>query len=98
MAGSGSGSFVSGERWLDENDLTIEFLMNALRLTLGFPPELFESRTGLPLARLHSQLQQAADAQLIETVDGRIRATPKGYAFLNDVLGLCADSQTAHAG
>lgn len=64
-----------------------EFMMNALRLVEGFPPSLFEERTGLPLAAIDEVLKQAeADHLLIRNAD-RIAATPLGQRHLNALIG-----------
>ena len=51
-------------------DLPGEFMMNALRLTEGFPPRLFAERTGLPLAAIEKSALAARREGLLETVDG----------------------------
>ncbi len=96
LGGLGGGSFISGQRSLDAADLTLEFLMNALRLKRGFSRELFESRTGLPIEHLAPALERAADLQFIDLNKVGVRATPKGYAFLDDVLALFVNLDESH--
>ena len=96
LAGLGSGHFVSGKNRLSDDDLVIEFMLNALRLAHGFTPALFEARTGLPFRRVAPVLQRAQAAALIETSNDRIRPTTKGYAFLDDIIAWFVDSRTAH--
>ena len=96
LAGSRSGSFISGRRSLDAEDLTLEFLMNALRLKQGFSRALFEARTGLPLERLSPALERAVDLQLIDMNEASVCPTHKGYAFLNDLLALFVDADKPH--
>lgn len=90
LASLRSGPFVSGRRHLDEDDLATEFMMNALRLTQGFPQVLFESRTGLPFSRLEPALQRALEIGLIETDKHWICPTTRGYAFLDNLVALFA--------
>jgi oxygen-independent coproporphyrinogen-3 oxidase len=67
-------------------DLPFEFLMNTLRLREGFEPREFEQRTGLTPAVLAEPLARLAARELVEQSDGRWRASPRGYRFLNDVV------------
>jgi putative oxygen-independent coproporphyrinogen III oxidase len=78
----------AGERELDPEDLRIEFLMNALRLHEGFEPQLFGQRTGLQLTDLTPGLARARELGLLAPEGERIRASDRGYAFLNDLLAL----------
>jgi oxygen-independent coproporphyrinogen-3 oxidase len=69
-------------------DLPCEFMMNALRLAEGFPAALFTERTGLPLSVVAEPLERAEARGLLERDALRIRPTPRGRRFLNDLLGL----------
>ncbi|POZ61392.1 radical SAM family heme chaperone HemW [Chromobacterium alticapitis] len=70
-------------------DLPFEFMMNLLRLTGGFESRLFQERTGLPLALIRRQLDDAQAQGLLESEGGVIlRPTLKGQRFLNDLLTL----------
>ncbi len=73
---------------LRREDLPLEFLMNALRLTEGFTPDLFRERTGLEPPMLESFLSIARERQLIDGSSERIKATPLGFQFLNELLLL----------
>ncbi len=75
-------------RPLDESDLKLEFMMNALRLTEGFPEPLFEQRTGLALDELQEPLDEAVVRGWLERTDGHIRTTAEGRCYLNEVLAL----------
>ena len=77
---------IQGERILEPEDLILEFAMNALRLTGGFPANLFSERTGLPIDTIKDQIASAAQAGLLETDEEAIRPTPLGRTFLNDAL------------
>jgi len=81
------------ERVIEARELPFEFMLNALRLVEGFPPELFAARCGLPLALLQPGLNQAEAKGLIEREIGRIRPTERGRRFLNDLVGLFLPSQ-----
>lgn len=68
-------------------NLALEFLMNALRLNNGFEADLFQHRTGLSIDSVETSIQTAVDDGLLQLTDGRIRTTPLGQRFLNEVLG-----------
>jgi oxygen-independent coproporphyrinogen-3 oxidase len=69
-------------------ELPFEFMLNALRLVEGFPPELFQQRTGLPITTIEASLQKAEHKNLIERDWKRIRPTARGQRFLNELLEL----------
>jgi oxygen-independent coproporphyrinogen-3 oxidase len=73
---------VSGE------DLAFEFMMNALRLTEGFPVASFTERTGLAITAATRGLDEAEARGLILRDHARIRPTELGRRFLNDLLQI----------
>jgi len=73
---------------IDASELGFEFMMNALRLTVGFPVTLFQARTGLPLSVVEPPLREAELRGLITRDLTHIRPTPLGQRFLNDLLQL----------
>ena len=81
-------SFVSREHKVPARELPFEFMLNALRLTDGVPAALFAERTGLPLSAISRPLDQAEARGLVEPDPTRIRATPLGLRFLNDLQSL----------
>jgi putative oxygen-independent coproporphyrinogen III oxidase len=64
-----------------------EFMMNALRLTTGFAPDLFEQRTGLPLDTVSTALRQAEADGLLQVSESRIIPTLLGQRHLNALIG-----------
>ncbi|MFT7218783.1 MAG: putative oxygen-independent coproporphyrinogen III oxidase [Candidatus Azotimanducaceae bacterium] len=84
----GGGRF--SEVKVNEDELVLEYLMNALRLTSGFYFDDFVQRTGLPLARLDQFVEKAEKQQLIEIDQVGLRPTAKGQQFLDSLL-LLAD-------
>jgi len=78
--------FVQERREVTAEEIPFEFMMNALRLTDGFPRELFAARTGLPLAAIEPQLAEARRQGLVEITAEAIRPTERGRHFLNDLL------------
>jgi oxygen-independent coproporphyrinogen-3 oxidase len=69
-------------------ELPFEFMLNALRLVEGFPPALFQQRTGLPITTIEASLHKAEEKNLIERDWKRIRPTARGQRFLNELLEL----------
>ena len=76
------------ERRLSPDELPIEFFLNALRLSEGVPAALFEARTGLPLAVVADRLAEARARGLLAPDPERLRPTPLGQRFLNDLLAV----------
>ncbi len=76
----------SGRRKVPSGDLPFEFLMNTLRLLEGFEEREFEQRTGLHSEVLTASLARLRVRELVEQREGRWRASPLGFNFLNDVV------------
>ena len=79
---------IAGHRVLSREDLTLEFMMNALRLTQGFDSRLFQDHTGLPLSVLSRPLERAVEMGLLEWQTQRIIPTERGRSYLNELLQL----------
>jgi oxygen-independent coproporphyrinogen-3 oxidase len=81
-----AGSAVHESREVAAAELPFEFMLNALRLTDGFPVSLFAERTGLPITTVERELS-AAESDGFITRDHRwIQPTARGRRFLNDLL------------
>lgn len=83
--------YAAGREELPADKLPLEFLLNALRLSDGCPPEHFAERTGLSLSALEPQWQQLRQRGLVVPSQQRIAATYLGQRFLNDVLGAFSE-------
>jgi len=88
------GGSVVENRVVPPHELPFEFMLNALRLLEGFPPALFEERTGLPLTILEKKLQTAERAGLLERDWKRVRPSARGQRFLNELLALFLSGET----
>jgi len=75
-------------REVGREDLVFEFMMNALRLTEGFPVTLLAERTGVQVALAEKPLREAEAKGLIVRTHERIAPTELGRRFLNDLLQL----------
>jgi len=91
------GDAIHKAREVAESELPFEFMLNALRLTEGFPVALFAQRTGLPIAVIDRQLNQAEGAGLLERDHATIRPTARGQRFLNDLIEPFLPSREARA-
>jgi oxygen-independent coproporphyrinogen-3 oxidase len=67
-------------------ELPFEFMLNALRLLEGFDQALFEARTGLEWQRVAAQMQSLVSRGLISGTAAGFRPSPRGLAFLNELL------------
>lgn len=85
MQQAGKGAAVAEEFALSHEDLGFEFMLNALRITNGFYPDLFQERTALPLDSIKPYLKQAEKKGLLYCDPTIIRPTEKGALFLNDL-------------
>ena len=88
------GSSTVENRVVPPHELPFEFMLNALRLVDGFPPVLFEERTGLPFTILEKQLQKAEEKSLLERDWKRVRPTARGQRFLNELLAFFLADET----
>ncbi|WP_228141630.1 radical SAM family heme chaperone HemW [Marinobacter sp. X15-166B] len=78
------GSRTSGRQPIAPEERTLEFMMNALRLTAGVDESLYPRRTGLPLAPLAGVLAELRDQHLLHP--RRLQTTLLGQRYLNTLL------------
>lgn len=85
-----SNPFEAGRRYIEVDELPIEFMMNVLRLHEGVAAELYSQRCGQALDTLEPALSLAQQKGLLEDVtqSGRLQPTVTGRLFLNDLLEL----------
>ena len=67
-------------------ELPFEFMLNALRLTAGFPLDAFVARTGLDRSRIAAPLARLLSRGLLERTADGYRPSELGFRFLNDLL------------
>jgi oxygen-independent coproporphyrinogen-3 oxidase len=73
-------------RTVPAEELPFEFLLNALRLTAGFPLADFAARTGLADATIAVPFERFLARGLIERTARGYRASRLGLRFLNELL------------
>ena len=88
MRAVGAGRPLSGTSTLQDEDLVLEFMMNALRLNDGVPARLFGERTGLQYGAFTPRIDLLRMRGLLEPRDDVIRATVLGRRYLNDLLAV----------
>jgi oxygen-independent coproporphyrinogen-3 oxidase len=79
------GNPVQEEHEIGRADMGFEFMLNALRLTGGFDPNLFGERTGLSINAIDKALNEAEAKGLLYRDYKLIRPTELGQRFLNDL-------------
>ncbi|GBG13963.1 oxygen-independent coproporphyrinogen III oxidase [Novimethylophilus kurashikiensis] len=88
LKGVDTGTHLDEERQLTRQDLGFEFMMNALRLTNGFPVALFQERTGQPISLVNPALEEAQQKGLVTRDHLHIAPTKRGQRYLNELLQL----------
>lgn len=83
--------FIAGKQLIKTDELPLEFAMNALRLTDGVSLEAWRTNTGQPNAMLLERLQSAEKKGLLMQMPEKLRASPQGLLFLNELLTLISD-------
>ena len=78
-----TGADISTKK--EVGNVAFEFMLNSLRLKDGFSSSLFESRTGLLIKSLSSELGRAENLGLLENKNNWIKPTSKGFNFLNEL-------------
>lgn len=76
-----------GQRELGREDRTGEFMLGALRLTDGFSPTLYETRTGLDWDALRPAITDLQKQGLLSADEEQVAASALGRRFLDDVVG-----------
>ena len=83
--------FIAGKQLIKTDELPLEFAMNALRLTDGVSLETWRANTGQAPAMLLTRLQSAEKKGLLMQMPEKLRASPQGLLFLNELLALISD-------
>ncbi len=85
---AGTNNVILTEENVLKKDIGFEFMLNALRLTDGFPTPLFYQHVGLPISHINKALQEAEQLELITYDIHRICPTEKGQRYLNTLVEL----------
>ncbi|PCK09985.1 MAG: YggW family oxidoreductase [Alteromonadaceae bacterium] len=79
-------NYTAHNEAIAKEQLPLEFMMNAMRLTQGVQVEDFERHTGLELASISPTLNTLQNRGLIEIDQSLIKPSPTGQRFLNNLL------------
>ncbi len=85
MEAARRGNPVQEEHEIPRADMGFEFMLNTLRLTGGFDPNLFNERTGMSITAISKALDAAEAKGLLYRDFKLIRPTELGQRFLNDL-------------
>jgi len=85
---SEDASFISGQKMLEEKELILEFLMNALRLREGVSFDTFTNNTGINITKLRNQLTKPIQQNLIIWDEDKrwFKTSDQGNRFLDTIL------------
>jgi oxygen-independent coproporphyrinogen-3 oxidase len=86
----GTDEAYINRRSLSQEDLVLEFMLNATRLSEGFSRRKFEQHTGVASERLDEGIAEATAKGLLISEGDRVRATDTGFRFLSEIHMLFA--------
>ncbi len=81
-------TFIGTEQTINNDELPFEFMLNALRLYQDIPVNLLETRTGLSIHTISTQLNIAQTKGLLQWDSTKICPTELGQRFYNDLCGI----------
>lgn len=81
-------SFIGEISIINQQEISFEFMLNALRLQKPISKKLFEERTGLPISTIDTQLSLAQQKQLLKVDQNSFEPTQLGRRFLNDLIAI----------
>ena len=85
LATAGTDKAFVNERKLDQKDLLLEFMINALRLQQGFTLQQFSLTTGLNSEVISDGINRAIKKGLMVKDKDRVKTTERGFGFLSEV-------------
>ncbi|GED22662.1 radical SAM family heme chaperone HemW [Halomonas halmophila] len=83
--------FVAGRAPVSDEELPLEFAMNALRLVDGVSMATWEANAGKPASLMHARLQEAREKGLLVEDTRRLQASSRGLLFLNELLAIISE-------
>jgi putative oxygen-independent coproporphyrinogen III oxidase len=83
---SSTAEDISVLKQIESSELSLEFMMNALRLYQPIEKALFETRTGLSFSIIAEKIDYLVSEKLLSQNAEHFFVTKKGHLFLNEVL------------
>lgn len=83
---AGSEACIGDIKEITDREVLVEFLINALRLTDGFDHALIQQRTGQDVDEVLGLLADAIERGLVINNGEKIKCSPHGYRFLDEIL------------
>lgn len=77
---------VRQEEPIAAEERPFDYFVNTLRLVTGMPVGHFEAATGLNWSHIEPTIIDLTKQGLMQISDGRLRTTPRGFLYLNDIL------------
>ena len=93
MQHAGTEEIISQLNDISFEQMDFEFMLNALRLKVGFNKALYPLHSGQALDTIQYKLDQAVEQGFLEITAQQIRPTERGYLFLNDLQMLFLDEE-----
>lgn len=81
-----ASSKIAGNTVIDQKEIALEFMMNAMRLNEGFSNVVFEGRTGLRVDTIKENLTTLEQKGLVGFDADHVWPTSKGHRFFNDII------------
>ena len=85
---AGYGDVITEKKVLTSDEIPLEFMMNALRLTDGVPLSFFSERTGLPIKNIEKELRLAKKKGLLDWQKTELKPSFEGQRYLNELLQI----------
>ncbi len=82
------GNALIESKEIATKDLPFEFMLNVLRLSDGVDTATFSERTGLSLNVIAKNLHEASQKGLLDHHPSKLKATPQGLRYLNNLQEL----------
>ncbi|MDX1491046.1 MAG: radical SAM family heme chaperone HemW [Pseudohongiellaceae bacterium] len=81
-----SSQFTAQRSPINADEITLEFMLNVLRLAEGFTPQQYEQATRLSYSDIEKSIQTLQKRGFLCNLKGTVKPTAKGHQFLNSVL------------
>ena len=88
-----NGTPCQGAGQVMAEQLPSEYMINRLRLNVGFTADEYQQATGLPLSTIAEPIAEATRRGLLHLLGNVFQPTELGQRFLNDLISLFLDDE-----